>query len=142
MEKEMENKINSSMYQQCQKRGYATTVDVLMDLGVLSKQKYADWRFGRVKYLEQVCTINLRKLSAIGKQIRRYAQQNSLEPSFCCYAKWGKKKGNNKPLQFSKSGDPNIERWYATHYLDKKRIAELKKAAKKNDERSAVQDIE
>ena len=29
-------------------------------------------------------------------------------------------------LRFSKSGDPDIERQYSTHYVDKKKIAELK----------------
>lgn len=30
--------IHSSMYHQCQRRGYATPVDVLMDIGVLAKK--------------------------------------------------------------------------------------------------------
>ena len=47
------------MYRQCRSRGYATVVDVLMDIGVLDKAKYEDWRFGRIPYLERVCTINL-----------------------------------------------------------------------------------
>ena len=40
-------------------RGYAAPVDVLMDIGVLSKQDYENWRFGKVPYLERVCKINL-----------------------------------------------------------------------------------
>ena len=39
-------------------------------IGVLPKQKYEDWRFGRVDYLERVCTVNLRKLSFIKMCIR------------------------------------------------------------------------
>ena len=55
-----------------------------------------------------------------------------LKPSFCCYKQWGvKKKGGQgrKPvihLRFSKSGNPEVERWYATHFVDTKRVAELK----------------
>lgn len=41
-------KIHSSMDRQCKARGYAAPVDVLMDAGVLSKQKYEEWRLGRV----------------------------------------------------------------------------------------------
>lgn len=41
-------KVQDSMYRQCQKRGYATPVDVLMDVGVLQESKYEEWRFGRV----------------------------------------------------------------------------------------------
>lgn len=33
------------------------------------------------------------------------------------------------PLRFSKSGDPEIERWYATHFVDTKRVSQLKAAA-------------
>lgn len=58
-DKDLNGKIHSSMYHQCQERGYATPVDVLMDIGVLPKKKYEDWRFGRVAYLESICTVNL-----------------------------------------------------------------------------------
>ena len=70
----------------------ATPVDVLMEIGVLPKQKYEDWRFGRIDYLERVCTVNLRKLSFIMHQMRVYAQKTGLKPSFCYYKQWGVKK--------------------------------------------------
>ena len=43
-EKELIGKVHSSVYHQCQRRGYAAPVDVLMDIGVLPKQKYEDWK--------------------------------------------------------------------------------------------------
>ena len=127
------------MYRQCRDRGFAAPVDVLMDIGALQKDKYEDWRFGRISYLERVCTINLHKLSTVRHQMRVYAQKAGLKPSFCYYKQWGtKKKGGQGrksviPLRFSKSGNPDVERWYATHFVDSKRIAELK-AAKLKDE--------
>ncbi len=129
-------KVHSAMYHQCKRRGYAAPVDVLMDLGALSKENYEAWRFGRVSYLERVCTMNLRKLSFIMHQIRVYARKMDLKPSFNYYKQWGvKKKGGQGhkpviPLRFSKSGEPDIERWYATHFVDSKQIAKLKEAAK------------
>lgn len=131
-DKELIGKIHSSMYHQCQKRGYATPVDVLMEVGALPKKKYEEWRFGRVDYLERVCTVNLRKLSFIMYQMRVYAQKSGLKPSFCYYKRWGVKKKNGQghkpviPLRFSKSGDTEIERWYATHFVDSKQIARFK----------------
>lgn len=125
------------MYLQCKKRGYATAVDVLMDIGILAKDKYEAWRFGQISYLERVCMINLRKLSTVRHQMRVYAQKAGLKPSFCYYKQWGaKKKGGQGrkpviPLHFSKSGDPDVERWYATHFIDTKRVAELKTARQK-----------
>ena len=83
-------------------------------------------------YLERVCTVNLHKLSFIMHQMRVYAQKTGLKPSFCCYKQWGVKKKNGQghkpviPLRFSKSGNPEIEKWYATHFVDTKRIAALK----------------
>ena len=76
------------VHHQCQQWGYAAPADVLVDIGVLPKQKYEDWRFGKVRYLEAVCTCNLKKLSFIMKQIRAYAKKSNLKPSFCYYKRW------------------------------------------------------
>ena len=125
-------KVNTSMYRQCRDRGFAAPVDVLMDIGVLQKDKYDDWRFGRIPYLERVCMVNLGKLSTVRHQMRVYAQKAGLKPSFCYYKQWGTKKKDGqgrKPvilLRFSKSGDPEVEKWYATHFVDTKRVAEIK----------------
>lgn len=130
-ESELIGKVHSAIYHQCQQRGYAAPADVLVDVGVLPKQKYEDWRFGKVRYLEAVCTCNLKKLSFIMKQIRSYAKKSNLKPSFCYYKRWGvKKKHGHKPvipLRFSKSGNPEIEKAYATHYVDLGRTEQLKK---------------
>ena len=131
-DKELIGKVHSAIYHQCQKREYAAPVDVLMEIGVLPKKKYEEWRFGRVDYLERVCTVNLRKLSLVMHQMRVYAQKSGLKPSFCYYKRWGVKKKNGQghkpviPLRFSKSGDAEIERWYATHFVDSRQIARLK----------------
>jgi len=134
--KELTGKVNSAMYRQCRERGYATPVDVLMEIGYLSKKDYENWRYGRVSYLERVCMANLSKLSTVMHQMRVYAKKTGLKPSFCYYKRWGvKKKGGQGhkpviPLRFSKSGDPEIERRYATHFVDSKRVSQLKAAKK------------
>lgn len=125
-------KIHSSMDRQCKARGYAAPVDVLMDAGVLSKQKYEEWRLGRVPFLESVCMVNLHRLTFILHEMRVYARKNGLKPSFCYYKQWAVKKKNGQghkpviPLRFTKSGNPEVEKSYATHFVDPKRIAELK----------------
>ena len=130
---ELIGKVHSAVYQQCRQRGYAAPVDVLMDLGVLSKQKYEEWRYGKVSYLEQACTCNLRKLSFIMSQIREYAEKSNLKSSFCYYKQWGTKKKSGQgrklviQLRFSKSGKEDIERAYATHFVDVKRTEQIKK---------------
>lgn len=128
---ELTGKVHSAVYHQCQRRGYAAPVDVLMDIGVLSKADYENWRRGKVPYLEKVCRTNLHKLSFIMKQIRVYARKSGYKESFTVYKRWGK--GKKSPLYFSKTRNPNIERNYATHYVDAERIAELKKTESENE---------
>ena len=139
-DQELIGKVHSAVYHQCQNRGYAAPADVLVDVGVLPKQKYEEWRFGKIRYLEQACTCDLRQLSFIMKQIRVYAGKSNLKPSFCYYKRRGVKKKNGYkatiPLQFSKSGNPEIERAYATHYVDTAKVAQLKAAREDHMEQS------
>lgn len=131
-DRELTAKVRSAVYLQCRNRGFAAPVDVLMDVGYLSKQDYENWRYGRVDYLERVCKANLSKLSLVMREMRSYAAKAGLKPSFSYYKRWGTKKKNGQgrkpviPLRFSKSGDPEIERRYATHFVDLKRTAQLK----------------
>ena len=133
--RELTGKVNSAMYRQCRDRGFAAPVDVLMEIGYLSKKDYENWRHGCVPYLERVCTANLSKLSTVMHQMKVYAQKAGLKPSFCYYKQWGVKKKNGQghkpvsPLRFSKRGAPDIERWYATHFVDAERVSQLKAEA-------------
>ena len=123
--------VHDSVHRQILKRGYAAPVDVLMDIGVLSRKDYEAWRHGKVDYLERVCNMNLRRLSVVNKAIRTYARENGLRASFTGYTQWGIT-GRSPRLRFSKSGDPGIERNYATHYVDP-RMATGKKAGKPSE---------
>lgn len=115
---ELKAKVNSAMYTLIKNKGYATSVDVLMQIGVLAKVDYENWRFGKTDCLESVCNVNLKKLSSINKTMRDYAAKQGLKLSWTDYRKWGN--GENRRLRFSKSGDDNIERAYATHYVVQK----------------------
>lgn len=52
-EKVLTQTIQASMDHQCRERGFAAPVDVWMDMGVLTKEKYMGWRYGKIPYLEQ-----------------------------------------------------------------------------------------
>ena len=78
-----------------------------------------------IDYLEKVCKVSLGKLSFINQTIRKNSKELALESSWTGYHKFGK--GVSKNLTFSKSRDSNIEDAYATHYVDKKRMLDLKK---------------
>ena len=121
---EIIGKVHDSMYRQIRKSGFASPVQVLMDVGVLSRADYERWRFGKADYLERVCKINLNKLSLIMKEIRSYARKHGLKASWTFYNQWGVKgKKTSVKLRFSKSGDENIERSYATHYISHEQLS-------------------
>jgi len=121
---ELQAKIKTEAGTLIYERGYVCAIDVLKKLSYLSDKDYEDWRFVRVSCLENVCRLNLSKLSLINKTIRKFAFSLKLEQSITVYNKFGKIP--NQKLFFSKSRQKNIEDAYATHYLDKKRIGELK----------------
>ena len=136
-DKELKHKTNQVMFDLMKQKGVIAPVDVLMGIGVLSKTDYEHWRRGGVDFLERVCKINLRKLSTINREMRAFANKNDLKASCTYYNHWssGKVKNKNrnhnnsqKPakLRFSKSGDENIERNYATHYISQQTLDELK----------------
>ena len=120
---EIQKKVNVVMDSQIYHRGYVSPVDVLMDLGILEKKSYLDWRNGRVPYLEKVCHMNLSKLSKVMHAIRHHAYEHHLRNSYTVYKKYGK--GNQK-LRFSRYGRAEVEKNYATHYISSERIQELK----------------
>lgn len=106
-------------------KGYLSPVEVLLKLDYLSISDYEAWRFGNISYLEKACMVNLNKLSLINREIKKVAAVLKLENSWTAYKKFGK--GAKPILQFSKSGDKKIEEAYATHYVDKQRMTELRK---------------
>jgi len=146
-DKELQIKVHSSMYTLIKEKGVASPVEVLIVIGALSKDDYERWRNGSVDFLERVCKINLRKLSLVNHEIRAYARKHDLKPSWTFYNKWGKKRkgsdGKAIKLRFSKSGDENIEKQYATHYVSQQKTAEAKerRQEKKNAAETQVTDV-
>jgi hypothetical protein len=122
---ELKKRVHSAMYTLIKKNGIASPVDVLIEIGVLSKEDCERWRFGKVDYLERVCKINLSKLSTINHEIRVFARKNDLKPSWTYYKRWGVK-GKNIKLRFSKSNGDQIEKLYATHYVSQRKVTESK----------------
>lgn len=91
------------------------TVDVLIEMGNLSKKNHEAWLKGQVPYLERVFEGNLSKANRILRIIGFHAHDLNMVPKRTIYSKRGK--GNSLILRFSKSGDKNIEEAYSRHYL-------------------------
>jgi hypothetical protein len=99
------------------KNGYVTAIDVLLGTGWVRPDKVEDWRRGRVPCLEQAIVASLPKIGAAMRVLRRWAEDAGLRPSETVYVSWTR---DRRKLRFSKSGDPNIERAYRTHWLPSK----------------------
>ncbi|TAJ09169.1 hypothetical protein DMA11_20560 [Marinilabiliaceae bacterium JC017] len=121
---DLQNKIKKTAHSLLFEKGYICAVDMLIKLDYLTQKDYQAWRLGKVSYLEKACKVNLSKLSTINSTTKKIAKELQLKESWTAYNQYGK--GPKRRLIFSKSGDNNIEKAYATHYLDVKRINELK----------------
>jgi len=100
------------------RQGYVSAVDVLMQMGKLEKTGLEDWRMGRVPFLEKILVGNLSQMNTILREMASCCREMKLKESVTDYRKWGK--GAKLPLRFSKSGEPAVERAYATHYVSQR----------------------
>lgn len=90
-------------------------VDVLVGMGLLTRDHLEDWRRGRVPYLERVVKCNLTRLSRVLRILRFHAHDLGLVPSLTTYARWGK--GPRRRLRFTKNNDPKLEETYSRHFV-------------------------
>jgi hypothetical protein len=90
-------------------------VDVLIGMGLLTREQLENWRRGRVPYLERVVNCNLTRLGRLLRILRFHAHDLNLEPSWTAYMRRGK--GPTQRLRFTKTGDPKVEEAYATHFV-------------------------
>ena len=90
-------------------------VDVLIEMGNLSQNNHDAWRQGKVPYLERIFEGSLSKANRILRIIGFHAHDLNMVPKITHYHQWGK--GKKRDLQFSKSGDKNLEEAYSRHYL-------------------------
>ncbi len=112
--KEIERKLGTITSSLLRETGYISFVDIFIKLGYLTQSDYENWRTKKVPYLEKVIKINLKKINFIIKTVRRTILNGKLKLSWTAYKSWGK--GRKSDLQFSKSGAPDIEEVYATHF--------------------------
>ncbi|MBI2965414.1 MAG: hypothetical protein HYY34_04325 [Chloroflexi bacterium] len=93
---------------------FVAPIDVLIGMGWLQAVHADAWRQGRVEYLERVTVANLNKISTAMRLFRRWAEQRGLQPSETAYVA---RTRDRRPLRFSRSGIPSIERAYRTHWV-------------------------
>lgn len=112
---ELENRVHRAAEAALAGQQYVCAIDVLCGMGLLAPIRVDDWRKGRIDFLERVVQGNLHKISSSLAIFRRWAAEKGLKPSETGYVRHTR--GGPVVLQFSKSGDPMIEKTYSTHYV-------------------------
>lgn len=112
---ELKKKVWQTVNHLIGKVGYASPVAHFVHMGKLSSKLVSQWKSGHVSYLEREMKGNLNEFSFIMKEFRQAAKELKLKPSYTAYMSQGK--GAKKPLRFSKTGDVQVERHYATHFV-------------------------
>ena len=116
---------------------YVSAIDVLTGMGRLAPSNVEAWRKGRVDCLERVIQGSLAKISRSMSLFREWAIAQGLRPSETVYVR--RTRDGTVPLQFSRSGDPDIERSYGTHFVSPE-LSERKRE-QLNEKLSSAPDI-
>jgi len=111
IEKRVEQVAESALYNQF----YVCPIDIFLGLGWLQPSHVKEWKQGRVFCLEKVIHAAPPKVSFAMKCFRSWIHKKGLKGSQTFYRRHTK--GPKTELQFSLSGNPQIERFYSTHYV-------------------------
>ena len=96
-------------------RDFVAPTDVFVEMSLLSEQAIAEWRAGRVPYLERAIQCNLSAASRILRLLRMHAHDLNLRPSATGYVR--RTRGGKQRLRFTKTRDVRIEDAYALHFV-------------------------
>lgn len=95
-------------------QGFVSSIDVLNGLGWLPGGNIDRWRQGRIDCLEDGIDAGAPKVARAMAAFREWAVTRQLSPSVSEYVA---RTRDRRPLRFSQSGDPAIERAYSTHWM-------------------------
>jgi hypothetical protein len=94
---------------------YVSAIDVFVGAKMLDPSHVQSWKKGRIDFLERMIQANLKKTSLSMAILRQWALAKGLKPGETHYVRSGR--GGTVELQFTRSGDPVIEKNYRTHYV-------------------------
>jgi hypothetical protein len=97
-------------------QGFVSPIDVLIGLGWLDMGRVERWRRGEIPYLERVVEANLPRISEAMKAFRSWAADRGLKARETAYLR---RAPPRRPLVFSRSGRPEIEKLYRTHWVSR-----------------------
>ena len=110
----LEERVTQAAEATLAEQSYVSAVDVLLRLGWLAPSHLDLWRQGRVECLERMVQAGLDKQSTAMRALRTWATRRGLTPSETAYLA---RTRDRRHLQFSASGEPDIELAYRTHWV-------------------------
>jgi len=110
----IEDRVHKAAEEALQSQSFVSAIDVLCGLGWLHGNQFAEWRQGRLPNIESVVQAGPGKLSLAMEEFHKWALARGLKPSETEYVS---RTRDRRALQFSRSGDPEIEKRYRTHYV-------------------------
>jgi hypothetical protein len=116
-QKKLESRVHRAAEAALARQQYVSAIDVLCGMGLLTSVQVDSWRKGRVDFLERVIQGNLKKISLSMAMFRGWAKEKGLKPSETQYVRHSRT--GKVALQFSKSGNPEIEKSYRTHFVSR-----------------------
>ena len=93
---------------------YVSSIDILTGLGWLAPSHVELWKKGRIDQLEPMIQGNLRNIPIALAAFHQWAAAHGLRAMQAAYSRTTRE--GIRELQFSASGDPEIEKSYRTHY--------------------------
>ena len=112
---QLEARVDRAAQAALARQQYVSAIDVLCGIGLLAPSNLDAWRKGRVDFLEQVIQGNPVKIASSMAIFTRWATERGLKPAEASYVR--PSRSGQVDLQFSKNGDPEVEKRYRTHYL-------------------------
>lgn len=94
---------------------YVSPTDVLTGMGLLAPSHVHQWRRGLMPCLEEFIQGKPAKIARSMQIFRNWAGQRGLIPIEARYL--ARTRGPSRELQFTTSGDPDLEKAYRTHYV-------------------------
>jgi hypothetical protein len=128
MADKVEGRVAEAAVTALSERSFVTAVDVFVRIGWLAPVRVDEWRQGRIEYLECGMQVNPAKITTAMTYLRRWARGRGLVASETTYVS---RTRDRRPLRFSASGDPEVERNYRTQWVspalseaERRRLAE------------------
>src|SRR5437868_5121747 len=112
--KKLADRVTSAAEAALAARKYVAPLDVFIGIGWLDSNTAKRWRLGQIDYLEGVLNTNLPRISEAMKIFRAWATARGLFQSETAYVA---RTPQRQTLRFSKSGNPDLERFYRTHWV-------------------------